>query len=127
MQWAYSELFQEFSGDNISGYLDHAHSQSVQVGTLVHYSETHDNERLSSRGKGWSLMRNRLCALTSVNGAFGFTNGVEWQAQERVNVHSSRGLNWASKDNLVKEKEPILHNDDLIESNTNWLKEYMEK
>ncbi len=103
MQWAYSELFQEFSGDNISGYLDHAHSQSVQVGTLVHYSETHDNERLSSRGKGWSLMRNRLCALTSVNGAFGFTNGVEWQAQERVNVHSSRGLNWDSKDNIVKE------------------------
>ncbi len=103
MQWAYSELFQEFSGNNVSGYLDHAHSQSVQVGTLVHYSETHDNERLSSKGKGWSLMRNSLCALTSVNGAFGFTNGVEWQAQERVNVHSSRGLNWDSEDNIVEE------------------------
>jgi len=24
MQWAYSELFQEFSGDNLAGYLDHA-------------------------------------------------------------------------------------------------------
>ena len=43
---------------------------------LVHYSETHDNARLAARGRTWSLLRNRLCALTSVGGGFGFTCGV---------------------------------------------------
>jgi len=42
---------------------------------LVNYSETHDNERLASEGRAWSLLRNRLCALSSVSGAFGFTCG----------------------------------------------------
>tara|TARA_B100001123_G_scaffold132534_1_gene153747 strand:- start:168 stop:2360 length:2193 start_codon:yes stop_codon:yes gene_type:complete len=32
-----------------------------------------------------------------------------------------------TENNVVIDKEPILHIDDLIESNTNWLKEYMEK
>jgi len=103
MQWAYSELFQEYDGPRVAAYLDHAHSQSASVGTLIHYSETHDNDRLSAKGKAWSLMRNRLCALSSVTGGYGFTNGVEWLAQERVNVHSARGLNWGAEENIVKE------------------------
>ncbi len=103
MQWAYSELFQEYNGDNISGYLDHALLQSPRIGTLVNYSETHDNPRLAERGRVWSLMRNRLCALTSVNGGFAFTNGVEWLADERVNVHNARGLAWGSEENLIAE------------------------
>ncbi|MCL4178513.1 MAG: glycogen debranching enzyme N-terminal domain-containing protein [Verrucomicrobia bacterium] len=103
MQWAYSELFQEFSGLQISGYLDHALKQCRRVGTLVHYSETHDNERLARKGKDWSRLRNRLCALTSANGGFGFTCGVEWLAAEKIKVHGCTGLAWGSADNLVDE------------------------
>ncbi len=103
MQWAYSELFQEYTGERISAYLDHAIKQSDRVGTLIHYSETHDNPRLAEKGHTWSLMRNRLCALTSFNGGYAFTNGVEWLADERVNVHNARGLAWGREDNLVKE------------------------
>jgi len=103
MQWAYSELFQNYSGHEVSGYLDHALKQNGGPGTLVHYSETHDNDRLAVRGRDWSLLRNRLCALASTQGAFGFTCGVEWLAPEKVNVHSSRGLAWGNDDNLVAE------------------------
>ncbi len=109
MQWAYSELFQELRGAQVSRYLDHALAQSQRVGTLVHYSETHDNPRLAAKGRVWSLLRNRLCALTSVQGAFGFTNGVEWLAPERVNVHSSRGLSWGGAPNLVAELSRLNH------------------
>ncbi|MDB6018631.1 MAG: glgE2, partial [Pedosphaera sp.] len=103
MQWAYSELFQNYSPLEVSGYLDHSLNKCEQVGLLVNYSETHDNERLAQRGREWSLLRNRLCALTSVSGGFGFTCGVEWLAPERVNVHSSRGLAWGNPANLVPE------------------------
>lgn len=103
MQWAYSELFQNYSPLQISGYLDHSLAQSARTGVLVNYSETHDNERLARLGRNWSLLRNRLCALTATNGAYGFTCGVEWLAPERVNVHSCRGLAWGNPDNLVPE------------------------
>ncbi|HEX3800021.1 MAG TPA: amylo-alpha-1,6-glucosidase [Verrucomicrobiae bacterium] len=103
MQWAYSELFQNFSPVQVSGYLDHSIRQSERLGLLVHYSETHDNERLAKHGRVWSLMRNRLCALASVNGGYGFTCGVEWLAPEQINVHSSRGLAWDSAENIVPE------------------------
>jgi starch synthase (maltosyl-transferring) len=103
MQWAYSELFQNYSGEQVAWYLDYGLRQSERVGVYVNYSETHDNERLASKGREWSLLRNRLCALTSVNGAFGFTCGVEWLAPERVNVHSSRGLAWGRAENIVTE------------------------
>ena len=103
MQWAYSELFQNDGGPNVARYLDYAHRQSARLGLYVHYSETHDNERLAAHGRAWSLMRNRLCALTSASGGFGFTAGVEWLAAERINVHSSRGLSWGNPDNLLAE------------------------
>ncbi len=103
MQWAYSELFQNYSPVQVSGYFDHSIIKSTTVGTLVHYSETHDNERLAAKGRTWSLLRNQLCALTSESGAFGYTCGVEWLATERVNVHSSRGLAWNNPENLVPE------------------------
>jgi predicted glycogen debranching enzyme len=102
MQWAYSELFQNF-GPDVARYLDYAHRQSARVGLYVHYSETHDNDRLAVKGRVWSLMRNRLCALSSVSGGFGFTAGVEWLAAEKINVHSSRGLSWGNPDNLLPE------------------------
>jgi predicted glycogen debranching enzyme len=103
MQWAYSELFQNYSGRQVADYLDYASRQSARVGTYVHYSETHDNDRLAARGRAWSLLRNRLCALTSASGAFGFTCGVEWLAAERIRVHGCTGLNWNSADNIVPE------------------------
>jgi predicted glycogen debranching enzyme len=103
MQWAYSELFQNYSGKEVAAYLDHSLKTVGHTGLLVHYSETHDNDRLASRGRAWSLLRNRLCALTSASGGFGFTCGVEWLAPERVNVHSSRGLAWDNPENIVNE------------------------
>ena len=92
MQWAYSELFQNYSGRQVADYLDYANRQSSRVGTYVHYSETHDNNRLAERGRAWSLLRNRLCALTSTSGGFGFTGGVEWLAAEKIKVHGCTGL-----------------------------------
>ena len=103
MQWAYSELFQNYSGKEVAWYLDYALRQSARVGVYVHYSETHDNDRLAKKGRGWSLLRNSLCALTSVSGGFGFTCGVEWLATEKVLVHGSTGLAWNNPENLVPE------------------------
>jgi predicted glycogen debranching enzyme len=107
MQWAYSELFQNYSGPQVAGYLDHSFRQDERVGLLVHYSETHDNERLAAKGRAWSLLRNRLCALASVSGGFGFTCGVEWLATEKVDVHGSAGMAWGSADNLLPELERL--------------------
>ncbi len=103
MQWAYSELFQNYSGGQVAWYLDYANKQNERVGSYVHYSETHDNERLAKKGRVWSLLRNRLCALTSPNGGFGFTCGVEWLAAEKVRVHGNTGLNWGATKNIVPE------------------------
>lgn len=103
MQSAYSELFQNYSGAEVQSYLDYALQQSDRVGTYVHYSETHDNDRLATRGRQWSLLRNRLCALTSVRGAFGFTCGVEWLAAEKIRVHERTGLAWDNEENLIEE------------------------
>jgi hypothetical protein len=102
MQWAYSELFQNYQGAEVARYLDHflAHRG---LGVLVHYSETHDNDRLAKGGVAWSLLRNRLCALTSDCGAFGFTAGVEWLATEKLEVHQARGLSWDAPVNLCGE------------------------
>src|SRR5439155_3253662 len=72
MQWAYSELFQNYSREQVAGYLDYAIQQSARTGLYVHYSETHDNTRLAELGREWSLLRNRLCGLTSASGGFGF-------------------------------------------------------
>ena len=101
MQWAYSELFQNYTGRDVASYLDYALRQSERVGVYVHYSETHDNDRLAKKGREWSLLRNSLCALSSVNGGFGFTCGVEWLATEQIRVHGSTGLAWNNPDNLL--------------------------
>lgn len=103
MQWAYSELFQNHSGEQVSSYLDHCAVQGERIGVLVHYSETHDNDRLAKHGRAWSLMRNRLAALTCQSGAWGYTCGVEWLADEKLEVHQSRGLNWGASEHLVDE------------------------
>ena len=101
MQWAYSELFQNYSGKDVAWYLDYANRQNGRVGSYVNYSETHDNSRLAEKGRAWSLLRNRLCALTSPSGGFGFTCGVEWLATEKIRVHGNTGLNWDAAENIV--------------------------
>lgn len=103
MQWAYSELFQNYSGPQVGGYLEHALRQPGRTGVLVHFSETHDNDRLAARGRAWSLLRNRLCALASMNGAYGYACGVEWLATEKIQVHGSSGMAWGGAENLMPE------------------------
>ena len=103
MQWAYSELFQNYSGKDVAWYLDYANRQNERVGSYVHYSETHDNDRLAKKGRAWSLLRNRLCALTSPGGGFAFTGGVEWLATEKISVHGNTGLNWGAAENIIPE------------------------
>jgi predicted glycogen debranching enzyme len=109
MQWAYSELFQNYYGSDVSRYLDYALRQSERVGIYVHYSETHDNDRLAKKGRAWSLLRNNLCALTSASGGFGFTCGVEWLATEKILVHGSTGLAWNNSQNLIPELGKLNH------------------
>ena len=70
---------------------------------MVHYAETHDNMRLAGESQLWAKSRTRLAALLSHNGCFGFTNGVEWYATEKVNVHGSSGLRWGSEENMISE------------------------
>jgi glycogen debranching enzyme len=103
MQWAYSELFQCYEPRHVAEYLDHALRQSERIGLLLHFSETHDNERLAKRGARWSALRNRLCALASVGGGFGFSAGVEWLCAEKLEVWDARPLSWGAEPNLVAE------------------------
>lgn len=103
MQWAYSELFQNYSGATVAGYLDHALHQSERAGLLIHYSETHDNDRLAAKGRTWSLLRNRLCALASRSGGYAITSGVEWLETEKIDVHEARPLGFGASPNLVAE------------------------
>ena len=46
-------------------------------------------------------------AFTGFYGAWGFTNGVEWLATEKIDVHGCSALNWGSKDNLIDEISKI--------------------
>ncbi len=101
MNWAYSELFQNYNRRQIVDYLRYALYVSKEKGVLVHYAETHDNDRLAKRGKIYTRMRLFLCATTSFAGAWGFANGVEWLATEKIDVHRNAGLNWGCAENLV--------------------------
>ena len=92
LDWAYSELFQNHSRSAVDWYLPQALDASSSHGLHVHYAETHDNERLASRSESWARMRTALAALTSVQGAWGITCGVEWFASERVLVHGASPL-----------------------------------
>jgi predicted glycogen debranching enzyme len=103
LNWAYSELFQNYDRDQIEHYLPEAIEISSTDGIMVHFSETHDNLRLAGKSKTYARMRTALCALSSHNGAFGFANGVEWFATEKINVHDAPSLNWGAESNQVKE------------------------
>ena len=62
----------------VAGYLDHSIEQSERVGLLVHYSETHDNDRLAKQGRAWSL-----AAQSALRAG---------QRQRRIWLHLRRGM-----------------------------------
>jgi starch synthase (maltosyl-transferring) len=99
--WAYSELFQNYDRDQIEQYLPGAIEISQTDGTAIHFAETHDNPRLAATSPVYARMRIALCALLSSQGGFGFANGVEWLATEKINVHGSPSLNWGAPENQV--------------------------
>ncbi|MFZ3044820.1 MAG: amylo-alpha-1,6-glucosidase, partial [Desulfatirhabdiaceae bacterium] len=100
--WAYSELFQNDDRSQIEGYLPGAIEISQADGLLVHFAETHDNNRLAARSHNWARMRTALCALFSDLGGFGFANGLEWLASDKIMVHESSSLNWGHSENQVQ-------------------------
>ncbi len=103
LNWAYSELFQNYDRGQIEHYLPEAIDMARTDGLMVHFAETHDNPRLAGQSETYARMRTALCALSSQNGAFGFANGVEWFAAEKINVHDVPSLNWGADANQVAE------------------------
>lgn len=103
LDWAYSELFQNYTKEEIVNYGNYMNYLSKEKGTLVNFAETHDNARLASKGKKYTLVRCAVNALLANSGAFGFANGVEFLADEKIDVHSNSDLKWGNQDNLVKE------------------------
>lgn len=102
LNMAYSELFQNYDRAQIEAYLPFAARMSSENGLLVHFAETHDNNRLAARSTAYARLRTALSALCSSNGAFAFANGVEWLATEKIDVHCCSDLNWDSAENQVE-------------------------
>ena len=99
LDWAYSELFQTHGREELYTHLAESARTARAFGTLVHFAETHDNNRLAATSPTYARMRTALSALCSEKGAFGITNGVEWFATEKVDVHGASELNWGSETN----------------------------
>jgi predicted glycogen debranching enzyme len=96
LDWAYSELFQTEDRGALEWYLPRAIPLAERCGPLIHFAETHDNNRLAARSETYARMRVALSALLSHQGAFGIANGVEWFAAEKIDVHGASGLNWGA-------------------------------
>jgi predicted glycogen debranching enzyme len=77
LNWTYSELFQNYDRSQV------------------------EHLRLAARSEVYARLRTALCALCSSQGGFGFANGVEWFAKEKINVHNSPSLNWGAGTNQV--------------------------
>ncbi|HMA67946.1 MAG TPA: glycogen debranching protein, partial [Desulfosalsimonadaceae bacterium] len=101
--WAYSELFQNYDRAQIEGYLPEPLEASARDGIMVNFAETHDNNRLAATSTRYAAMRTALCALCAPRGGFGFANGVEWFAGEKIDVHEAKSLNWGSRNNQTKQ------------------------
>lgn len=124
LNWAYSELFQNYDRGQVENYLPQAFDISAGDGIIVHFAETHDNLRLAARSAVYARLRTALCALCSPQGAFGFANGVEWYATEKINVHHSPSLNWGAETNQVNhirrlndvlKTHPAFHGDAVLQ------------
>ena len=101
LDWAYSEIFQTYDRGAFEWYLPGAVDRARRLGTLVHFAETHDNDRLAKGGRAWARLRVTIAALLSHQGAWGIANGVEWYATEKIDVHGKNDLNWGAEDNMV--------------------------
>ena len=101
LDWAYSEIFQTYDRGAFEWYLPGAIARAERYGSLVHFAETHDNDRLAKGGKVYARLRVQLAALLSHQGAWGIANGVEWYATEKIDVHDGGDLNWDASDNMV--------------------------
>ena len=101
LDWAYSEIFQTYDRNGFEWYLPQAIARAEKYGTLVHFAETHDNDRLAKGGETYARLRVQLAALLSWQGAWGIANGVEWYCREKIDVHQRNDLNWGAKDNMV--------------------------
>ncbi len=99
--WAYSELFQNYDADQIEKYLELSNEIGLEDGMMIHFAETHDNNRLAATSTLYASLRTALCALVSQSGGFGFANGVEWFATEKIDVHDACSLNWGAYVNQV--------------------------
>ncbi len=101
LNWAYSEMFQNYNQEQMEWYIEEYMRISPRKGPLVNFSETHDNNRLASVSKAFSRLRNGLTALFSDTGTFATTCGVEWYADEKIDVHRLTSLNWGNKENQI--------------------------
>ena len=101
LDWAYSEIFQTYDRAAFEWYLPGAIERAEKYGALVHFAETHDNDRLAKKGRTYARMRVQIAALLSHQGAWGIANGVEWFATEKIDVHGASALNWGAQDNMV--------------------------
>ncbi len=102
LDWAYSEIFQTYDRAAFEWYLPQAIARSEKYGTLVHFAETHDNDRLAKSGEVYARLRVQLAALLSWQGTWGIANGVEWYCKEKIDVHGKNDLAWGAKNNMVE-------------------------
>ncbi|MFO8111688.1 MAG: amylo-alpha-1,6-glucosidase [Desulfosalsimonadaceae bacterium] len=101
LNWAYSELFQNYDRGQIHHYMPEAIDISATDGVMVNFAETHDNPRLAAVSTTYAKMRTTICAMFSNSGGFAFANGVEWFATEKIDVHDANPLNWGAEVNQV--------------------------
>ncbi len=101
LDWAYSELFQTEDRSAFENYLPNALAMSYETGPLTNFAETHDNCRMAAKSPAYAKMRTSLAALSAHQGCFGITNGVEWFATQKVDVHGASALNWDSENNQI--------------------------
>jgi starch synthase (maltosyl-transferring) len=102
LNWAYSEIFQNFSQRELEAYLPRSYDTSLRYGNLIQFAETHDNNRLAAESVEFARHRTALCALTAPAGAFGIANGVEWFCCDKIVVHGATSLNWGADGNQVE-------------------------
>ncbi|MGI5922920.1 MAG: amylo-alpha-1,6-glucosidase [Lentisphaeria bacterium] len=102
LNWAYSEQFQQFGFDALKNYTRFAINYAEEVGLLVNFAETHDNNRLAATSPTWAALRCMTAALLAPGGGFAIANGVEWLASEKINVHQDASINWGAQENLVE-------------------------
>ncbi len=100
LDWAYSEMFQTYDRGAFEWLMPWMTLLSQTAGPLVHFAETHDNNRLAATSKIYARLRTMLSAMFSQQGAWGITAGVEWYATEKIDVHGCAGLNWGAKENM---------------------------